>query len=76
MLSGLDDSDVLRCQAIATQRGATILVDESDDFLHCSTSHLVTRPRSKRGIPTKQAKRTLKYFAALLRGNWIVSDEW
>ena len=76
MLSGIEDERVERYRKIVQQRGGTLLSSDGDNFLHVATSHLVTCPRERRGQSTNTAKRTLKYFAAVLRGNWIVNENW
>ena len=76
MLSGIDDEQLDRYRNIVVQRGGTLIVGDGDEFLHSPTTHLVTCPRERRGQATNTAKRTLKYFAAILRGNWIVSEHW
>ena len=53
--------------------GGTLLMDSGDkeNQLRFEVTHLVTE---KRGQATPaQAKRTVKYFAAVLRGSWIVT---
>ena len=57
-------------------RHACLRGDDDDDFLYTATTHLVTQPKARHGRATKIAKRTLKYFAALLRGNWVLSFDW
>ena len=67
------DSVVL--QVKTQQMGGILLNDDEnkEDQLRASVTHLVTEKRG-RSNPT-HAKRTTKYFAAVLRGSWIVTRD-
>ena len=56
----------------AGQQGARLIAADEWDLRSSATTHLVTSHSKVHN----QAKRTVKFFAAVLKGDWIVSIDW
>ena len=64
--------DVDSLEQIAFRLNAAVTGSDQWDLKSSRTTHLVTSHGKSEG----HAKRTVKYFAAILKGNWIVSVDW
>ena len=75
MTEQVDDErygDVEALEDEAHQLKANVVGSDQWDLKSARTTHLVTSHGKVEG----HAKRTVKYFAAILKGNWIVSVDW
>ena len=64
--------DVDNLEDIARHHNAQIISTDVWDLKQSATTHLVTSHGKVQG----HSKRTVKYFSAILKGNWIVSVDW
>ena len=64
--------DVEALEETAHRLKANVVGADQWDLKTARTTHLVTSHGTLEG----HAKRTVKYFAAILKGNWIVSVDW